>query len=206
MKLKLKPPFSALFAGKTKSGKTYLMRHIMKLLCKDKLFHWGIVICPTAHVSGDYDWLPERARHSMFSEELIRSMINIQSKNGKVPCFLILDDCIGKAKWNSDIMKELITTARHYNISVLLCLQYVNALPATWREQITYSFIFRQTTDRAIKAAHDSYGQELSLPEFRKFMAEACKDYACMFAIQGGDIEVIKAPAKQKTFKLYFDI
>lgn len=200
--LSIQTPSTLLFCGKTRSGKSHLMKYILYGLCKSAKFQYGLCICPTAVLSGDYDWLPSKLRHQFYSDELILKIFAYQEKNGKKPMFLILDDCIGSANWNSAVMKRLLTTSRHYGITIFIATQYMSSIPAIAREQMTYMCIFAQYTARSIKACHESFCQDKTLAEFTEWMTQNTRNYAFLFREIGSDPSPMRAPALIPKFEL----
>jgi len=91
----------------------------------------------------------------------------IQKKNRKTDVkrhvLLVFDDIFGSLK-DSKVFKNLISTFRHYNISVIFSVQYVSATATYLREISQYIVVFDQRTLAALKLTYENYFQE-----FEKF-------------------------------------
>ncbi len=59
--------------------------------------------------------------------------------------FLILDDCVGSVNFNSPLWDKLATTARQYNITIMITFQRFKKCPPVIRQNSEYIFVKRQT-------------------------------------------------------------
>ena len=80
---------------------------------------------------------------------------------------LIIDDCSGDIK-QSKKMINLLSTFRHYNISIIFVAQYAADLPPRIRELCFYTILFNQNTERSLRAVHQSYFQHVG--NFNQFL------------------------------------
>ena len=196
-------PNLIVMCGKSKSGKSYLLRSLLTLACKKGLFSFGLVFCQTKFNDG-YNFLPDKYVIAGYNEEVLKKYLKkleeYQQRTRKKPphSFVIFDDIMGSVK-NSDVFKKFISTYRHYNITVLICVQYVSGLNTLGREQISYAFIFPQSTSRSIKLLYDAIGGEFeSEKDFSHFLKKQTKEqYMSLFyTADGGSME-----EKFKTYK-----
>ena len=126
----LKLPFSMVIVSKRNSGKSYLCKHLLKLLMMDnKLFDYIVLFSSTAHLSKDFECLPKKAIQEDFSTTKVNKILEYQKKlkDSKNPkqCLIILDDTIGAKidasfKTNLDL---LFSRGRHYNVSIIFISQ-----------------------------------------------------------------------------------
>ena len=173
--------------GKSKSGKSYLARSLLTQACLKKYFSFGLIFCQTKF-NGGYDYVPDKYVIAGYDEEILgkylKKIEDYQNKTGKKPprSFIIFDDIMGSLK-NSDLFKKFVSTYRHYNISVIICMQYVAGLSTLGREQISFAFIFPQSTARSFKMLYESIGGDFeSDKQFTKFIKEGTKEkYSCIF-------------------------
>lgn len=184
----LKLPCVFLIAGAPGSGKSYLTKHLIYQYCKNRKFNHGLVITNTSFNDG-YSFVPAKYVHSYYDEAVLQKFLDTQIES-KEPAFLVLDDCLGKAQFNSKFFMSFITTYRHYNITVFLTTQYIYAIPPVIRECCTYSYMFQQTTLRSNNALFETFGQCFeNMKEFKAFLAShITEEYGTVVCItQQGD-------------------
>jgi hypothetical protein len=104
-----------------------------------------------------------------YDELILKSYLAILAKMRKEldmkmpPSFIIFDDLIGSlvSSQNSKMFMSLITTFRHYNVSVFICAQYARGLiNPTLREQARYVFCTNsggENTDHLYKSFGNKY-------------------------------------------------
>ena len=68
--MSLSKPLKSLhmYIGSSKSGKSYLMRHMLTGLLKKKQLKFGIVFTSSKH-NGDYSWLPDNYVYDQYSPD-----------------------------------------------------------------------------------------------------------------------------------------
>jgi hypothetical protein len=146
-----------------------------------------------------------------FNAEWIQSLLQKQgeliNKGKAAPGLLILDDMVGTANWNCDVMTKIAISARHYNISCWISTQWYFKLSTTLRGNCNYMFILNNVSDKLAKALHE----ELPCAKFdkskdlQKYANSVTVDYGVlMYDNTAGNPQVfaIKAPAKIPKFKL----
>ena len=79
-----------------------------------------------------------------------------REKNNPCNVLLIFDDIFGSIN-NSKVFKDLVSTYRHYNISIIFSAQYVSGSVTYLREISNYIILFNQRTQSALKLAYESY-------------------------------------------------
>jgi len=145
------------------SGKSYFIQYLIKSL-KSQL-DCILVFSNTANFTEDYEFLKKlKITHFIFSsleaDNKMEAIMKIQKKNRvenkKKNVLLIFDDILGGMK-DSKIFKCLITTYRHYNISIIFSTQYINAANTFLREISNYVIIFNQRTVNSLKIAYENY-------------------------------------------------
>jgi len=184
------PRRKVLAIAKTGSGKTVLVRDLLYHLRK-KLQH-GQVICPTDSLNKDYSSIiPKIFIHENYDTELIKKQLKSQKqlveKHGKhdtrTCSFLILDDCLHESKiWSKDQnMKKMFYAGRHYNILLIIAMQYPMGIPPELRTNIDYTFIFREPNMRNRKRLYENYaGVFESFTDFCAVLDNLTHDYGCM--------------------------
>lgn len=152
------------------SGKTFLIKSLVYQLDKKYRFNHGLVVSPTAF-NGDYNYLPERLRYNIIDDELLEKLMAVQKEDRTKKCFLILDDCLGMLT-GTKVLKNFISTFRHYNITIFVVTQNVNSVPPLIRQNAAYVFAFYSTNMHNIKTLRENYFTDLSSDRELKLMVE----------------------------------
>ena len=182
-------PFTMSINGFCGSGKSHMIRYLIS--CFKNEFDCVIIISNTANFTQDYEFLKELGiKHFIFNslvfDEKVKMTMSIQKKNRlnnvlrKV--LIIFDDILGSVKDNN-VFKDLISTYRHYNISVIFSVQYISASASYLREISNYIIIFNQRTNNALKLCYENYFAD-SYENYNLFKLAFCKsleNYAFYF-------------------------
>jgi hypothetical protein len=162
----IKLPFIVNIAGHCGSGKSYFISYMVRSLANS--FNCICVFSNTALFTDDYAFLqalnkPELKTFvfsSLQAEETIKKIMAIQKKNRQSDCkrnvLIIFDDIFGSIK-DSKVFKDLVSTFRHYNISIVFSAQYITASASYLREISNYIVIFHQRTLNALKICYENY-------------------------------------------------
>lgn len=174
-------PFISVISSAPQSGKSTLVKYMLTDLFSNKKLNYGLVFCPSAF-DGGYSFLPEKYVYLRFDEDAVKNLMKIQMNqiktNGSAkPAFIIMDDCIGSVNFQSKFISELITNFRHYNITIIICTQYIRRLPPTIHECCSYFFTFNQTSFKSITGINEIYMEEKKYDECSNFIRNNCKDY-----------------------------
>ena len=182
----MKAPFSMSICSKRNSGKSFLVRHLVYELAKQKKINQVIVMSNTSGMSlnKDYDYMPKKLL-TTFKEETIHKLLEVQAKDikrGKIrEVLLIMDDCIGETKDKSGegsrIIRSLYANSRHYHISVILLSQIANRLltPAI-KENSDYLF-FSRINRKGLESIWESICN-IDKKDFIQFAEKSNKDYS----------------------------
>jgi hypothetical protein len=169
-------PFFTIVIGKPASGKSHLMNYI--LMCNHENyttdpFKYGIVFTTTKFNKSWSNIVPEQFVHPKYNETALDSLMKLQAEHNNNRAFVIFDDCLDQKAFASQLFLNLVTTYRHYNISVMISTQYLYRVTTTVRECASRVAIFRLTTERSLKAAFESFGAYFSnFNEFRKYIID----------------------------------
>lgn len=158
----IKTPSIININGYCGSGKSYFCKYLC--LSMRENFNNVVVFSNTANFSGDYDFLKSGFNYRIYStanvNEMIKMILNLQKKNraenNKINILMIFDDIFSSVKDSKDF-KNLVSTYRHYNISIIFSTQYVCGSASYLREISQYVIIFNQRTGPALKACYDNY-------------------------------------------------
>lgn len=151
--------------SKTKSGKSYLLKHLLACLIRadaiDELYIQGT----TMEYESDYDDLfPMMTKYNKyinkntFNLKQLQQVYNkqVEAKKAKKPLkrvVFLLDDIIGSYRANSveaRFISNLCTHCRHIDITLILSVQHIRGiLDPTIRNNAT-NFLFSKITDETI--------------------------------------------------------
>jgi len=93
-----------LVAGSTETGKTTLVKHLIRFNALN--YHKIYLICSTANLQDEYNFLPKKAFLPV-SEELMNKVVKEKEHNSKQRVLLILDDCVGKLRFQKPTLTKL---------------------------------------------------------------------------------------------------
>lgn len=208
-----KLPFTLIINGKAGSGKSHLLKYIMRETSKAEIsFDYGIVFSNTAW-EGSFNYVPEQFVYEDYNEEVIEKLIKLQEDNLKKKinkqAFIILDDCCSENEYNSTILKKLFIMGRHYMISLILTTQYPHLVPPCLRSNSNFNVFFNIGEGiREMRAVYECYGQRFkNYDEFRIFYYDNIADHK--FIMWRGEVDgyqVYKAPDIIPSFLLKFNI
>jgi hypothetical protein len=173
-----------LLCGKTKSGKSRLLKYLVKSELKN--FSKIIVVCPTEKINRFYaDVVDEEfifdEYNEEYFEELIKKMTEVnanKSDKEKRHILVIIDDCVSDTNFHySKSLKKLYSRGRHLGISIILTSQYINLCPPFSR--VNSDFIFVAQMNRASQdiLCNEFICGEISKEEFLKIYRNSTKDY-----------------------------
>jgi len=159
--------FSMLIAGSSGSGKTQLLRLILKAC--EKNYDYFVVLCPSLEFSGDYkDFETEemKKKFTMFAEydadvlrEVMETQADIIRRHGKNRCpkvMIILDDCLEFLRQHS-LIEKLFFKGRHINISPIVLVQKLRGVSTILRVNTRYAIFFRAGNTSEIEAFLETY-------------------------------------------------
>lgn len=151
-----------IFVGRRKSGKTV---NIMTLLykLKDK-FDFGVCFCGSMATSNEYaKHMPRKYIHDELDVKIIEALIHKQESDlkEKKKCkriFLLMDDIgfDGKA-WRSKVMKKIFMNGRHYNMCIIIALQYVKSIGPSLRSNTDYIIASREKSVAYRRKLYDEF-------------------------------------------------
>jgi len=156
--------FSMLIAGSSGSGKTQLLKKILKEA--QSKYDYFVVLCPSLEFSGDYKDFDEHKKYTQFSEydpavisEIMQTQADIIKRHGKTRCpkvVLILDDCLEFLKQHS-LIEKLFFKGRHINISPIVLVQKLKGVSTILRVNARYAIFFRAGNSNEIEHFLEAY-------------------------------------------------
>lgn len=188
-------PFFMIINGKSGSGKSNLLRYIMRELTIHNKFDYGVVFSNTAW-EGSFNYVPEKYIFEDFNEDVIKNILKLQkqlmSKNVNKRVFIILDDCCSENEFQSSIMKKLAIQARHYGVTTLITTQHCNLVPVVLRCNSNYNCFFNiGLGTREMRGVYEAYGQKFkSYDDFKKFYYDNTENYK--FIMYNNNVDMYK--------------
>lgn len=166
-------------------GKSYTTKFILNSLAEEGKLNHVMVFCNTLE-DNEYDFIPQDYCYSIYNEEKIQTLLDFQKQNGgknAPPAVLILDDVLGKVDFNSTTFQALVSEYRHYNLTVIICVQYLKAMKSPLIYECTrYAFIFYTESEKIIKVLYEYFGSGISKNwrDFRDKIQKYCVEHHCM--------------------------
>jgi hypothetical protein len=191
--------------GNCASGKSYMLKYLMYLYAKKKMFGFGMCFTQTAFTGG-YSYLPEKCVRE-FDMDYLESYITHlkaktvagKAKNGEgwtLPHnFVIIDDSIGLVT-NTKFYMNFIGTHRHTRTTIFILSQLITAarsVNTVVRANTSYALMWPVAFSGATDGLWQSYGQMFTYAEFKhqlKLVGE--RKYACLLFKNSPTITDIK--------------
>ena len=172
-------PFAMVIASKRNSGKTLFVSQLIQELVRTKKIHVPLVYSNTAHLNGDYSFLPEGLVRP-FNPENLKRVMDKQSttpKETRRPLLVVFDDVLGdgSAEGNKEIL-YCYAMGRHINIHPILISQTANrVLTPAIRNNADY-FILSRLNRQQLQEVWESI-TNMDRREFIAFVEHANKNY-----------------------------
>lgn len=171
--------------GKRGSGKSVFIEDLMLTL--KNLFPVVTVVSTTDQLNNTFGkHIPAMLIHDNYSSELIQSILDRQKRiieyNKKNPSrkvnpniLLILDDIQGTTKKirNDILLDTIYTTGRHYHITLISAMQYVNGLTPVQRSNTDFICLSRDNNRENQKKLFQAFGGNFQ--SFSEFQEAFCK-------------------------------
>jgi hypothetical protein len=181
--------------GKRNTGKSVILRAILHSKREIPL---GVVMSGTEEVNVFFsEFIPRILIQSQYSENHITKVKDRQKKRLQTRLnqlkdegrsdmdsriFIILDDCLYDDAWTrTSLIREIFCNGRHWNIMMIITLQYPIGIPPLLRENIDYTFILRQFSLRNRKLLYENFAS--IFPTFEMFcqvLDSVTDNYCCM--------------------------
>jgi hypothetical protein len=149
-----------LLVGTSKSGKSYLLRYMLRSMLSARLFKFGLVFTATKF-NGGYDWLPDKYVYVDFDMDVLLAYMNFLVRIKIPPSFIVFDDIISSLPLGTRLWSQFMATFRHYNITLFISTQYVNMADALMRSQTDYAYLFQMHSDAQFKSTYATFGTML---------------------------------------------
>jgi hypothetical protein len=182
--IEFEPCSCYLLSGKSKSGKSYLMKYLItsKVFSKDK-YKFGIVFTTSGIYNNDYDFLPSKSIRE-FNENTFKTyfdylkLLKEKYKDNIPRNFIVFDDLMGVLT-DSNIVKNFISSYRHWGCDIYIAVQYVasSASSTLLRQQVNYAFIFKDSNMDSLKYLYKAFGQQFNtFIEFKNHLTKSTNE------------------------------
>lgn len=184
-----------LVLGKRFSGKSILIKDLMYQF-RERVDR-GIIFSGTEHAAPFYgEVFPDIFVHPTFDNNILEGALHRQIKikkkqlretqsdkaTPKSTLFVLMDDCLADTQWKSDKnMKEIFFNGRHYHFFFILASQYPMSIPAQFRSNSDYTFIYSEKDQKVRRKIWENYcGIVPTFEEFSALMDTVCTNYGCL--------------------------
>lgn len=176
----------AVFIGKRGTGKTTLVTDILK---QKSYLPVGIVMSGTEEGNGHYStYVPDSFIYSDFDKEVIEKMLVRQKKLARKRdqvddrVFLLLDDCMYDKKiMREKCIRSLFFNGRHWNIFLMITMQYCMDMGPDLRSNVDYVFVLRENILSVREKIYKSFfGMFPSFDMFCQVMDACTSNYECL--------------------------
>ena len=156
-----------------------------------------LVMCfsPTELLKQDFKvFVPSAFRYPKFREQIVMDLVAKQKatieKYGDDKCqrvLLIIDDCaFEKGFFKTETMRFIAMNLRHYNVHVIITVQYALDVPPPIRQNIDYCFCLHDNSNSNKKRYWEHfYGQIDTQRNFNEIFDALTNDYSCMVGCSG---------------------
>jgi hypothetical protein len=171
-------PSLSIVVGKRNSGKSVLVKDILYNMSEFGISR-ACVFSPTEPSTGFYGkFIPSLFIHHTLTEEALERIYSAQkelvlrkkaniSDPGDTKMVIVLDDAAYESKvLASKTLREIFFNSRHYNLYILITLQYLIALPAALRCQVDYAFFMHENVISNRERIHSTFLGSLRPKQF----------------------------------------
>lgn len=154
-----KIPSVILISGRPLSGKSNMAKYIINWHLNNGVKI--VYIFSSTMFNGQYDWLvtedmPFQCKFLHYDEKELIKIMN-RHKENKIPGLIIFDDMATELS-NEKQLKILINNYRHYNLAVMIAIQYYCLVDANTRGNCAYQIIFESYHKLHLSGIYQSFG------------------------------------------------
>jgi energy-coupling factor transporter ATP-binding protein EcfA2 len=173
-----------LICSKRASGKSILIRHLVKHLLDIYDYQIICLFSETAELNEDYNFIDKSYIFKTSQIEIkIKKILDIQSKNikkgKKINILIILDDV--QVHSRSKELINLSTLGRHYYITVLFSTQYCKSLCSSSIRNNLDGIFFSDLGETALRAIYDSLHVNMNFKLFNEYINENNTNYQFIY-------------------------
>ncbi len=126
--------FAMIITGMSRSGKSYMLKHILQQIPKFDF----VIICSKTLGNQFYDFLDTKLKFDHIPDEVIERLKETFYKSDiKFNTLVIIDDMLSKTFKYEDAVTDLFLSGRHWNCSVAVLAQKTSMLSTSWMCNVT---------------------------------------------------------------------
>ena len=160
-------PQHLMLYGPTMSGKTTILKEILRRSDFDLVIAFGSNVNELGINSDGTELIPIRQRFKRISKKLLQILRKTDKNQSKC---VVFDDIMGET-FDDDFWRSYISECRHDNISIIVSMQYITAIPPVFRANIHQIFITDcdRGTARKLSDLTSLTPNEISQYEFKDY-------------------------------------
>ena len=184
-------PCMCLMIARPGSGKTTLIKAMIRATLSKPVWDYILVFSPTAHLSHDFDYLPKHAVRNFRSPKQIYAVVDkltkAKAKGKPTPKLLmVLDDCASACRNGliyDPAWQHFLNVMRHVGVWVIFTSQSYVGCSTQMRQAVDLCCTFRTSSQRALRGLWDIHRSACpTLESFVQAMREACDEkYSCLY-------------------------
>jgi hypothetical protein len=206
-----------LYIGKPKRGKTTALSYDLMYGLINGHFNIVLIMSKTLFNNRNFSYMPKYMKMEYNLDKLkqfVEKLKKLVQKNKIFHAVLVFDDLCGVLNGEVGFIENLLTTHRHYNLSILISTQKFKARNSVMRVCCSYMIAFKSLRGDTMKNLFDEFGQEFeNFKQFKNHFLKITKNppYNAMFFDSDADgltnnYFKIKYPDVSKTkLKFSFD-
>jgi hypothetical protein len=204
-------PSVNIFVGKSKSGKTHLLKYFLYELSLKQKIDLVLLFSRTSE-QPQYNFIPEQWRHPDFSLDIFKKVVKMQRKSqrkhgAKPNIVLIIDDGNSASKSKTEDFINLLNSYRHYNLTLILGIQYLSGNVSTnFREQVDNCYIFKTKSGPSLEGNYKAFFESLGIgyKEYVQMNKQLPKFHCFHINQDSDDVEICIAPPELPNYEFIY--
>lgn len=196
----------SVLVGEPGMGKSYLIKEAVRANIKH--YNHMLVFSGTMQTNDNFDYLPSKSVHRYCRQKLRQMMlyqwkVNENSKK-KVKLLLVFDDVMGSMEMDSKLVQELFANHRHYQISIIMSIQYLKKLPQTIQTCAGHFICFQGVNKHTLVAIAENYMRKLKSWKDVGKIIDSLEDYQFLYVFKKKHASLGKIMKNDKKFMINF--
>lgn len=159
--------YVTLSIGSKGSGKTFLMLKYLKFALTNDLYDQYVLVLPMFEMeqNGSYKFINEKdpkifvfeSYNEVITANLIKQQVKEKKKKKKI--LYVIDDASGEDVFHiDDSLRNLITSIRHYNVGLWMCIHSASGILSPFiRQQTDILFLSKITNYKLLKNIYEEF-------------------------------------------------